>query len=221
MLRHIILLTTLIVSASIQAETRYITDQLEVTQRSGQSTKHQILRMLPSGMAVELLETDSESRYSKVRTAKGTEGWVLSQYLDKQPSGRDRLASIQQQIEKYKTENIKLNKSLKEISDKLKKQDKQQKTLSKAKSTLEREMVHLRKISNNPLALEEENRSLKERIKQLDEDFQASQQEMTSLRDTSSQDWFLIGAGVILAGMIIGLLIPKIRWRRKSSWSSL
>ena len=221
MLRHLILLIALTFSLNTPAETRYITDQLEVTQRSGQSTKHQILRMLPSGMAVEVLETDSESRYSKVRTPKGTEGWVLTQYLDKQSSGRDRLANIQKQINKYKTENTKLSKSLKEISGQLKTQEKQQKSLGKSNSSLEREISHLRKISKNPLLLEKENRDLKDKIKQLDADFQSSQQEITLLRNTSSQDWFLIGAGVILAGMVIGLLIPKIRWRRKSSWSSL
>ncbi|HWQ94970.1 MAG TPA: SH3 domain-containing protein [Gammaproteobacteria bacterium] len=47
--------------------------------------------------------------------------------------------------------------------------------------------------------------------------------ELKMLRDTNEglkvhrdQQWFLAGAGTLLAGMVIGLIIPKIRWRRKS-----
>lgn len=47
--------------------------------------------------------------------------------------------------------------------------------------------------------------------------------ELKMLRDTNAglktqrdQQWFLLGAGTLLAGMLIGLIIPKIRWRRKS-----
>jgi SH3 domain protein len=31
----------------------------------------------------------------------------------------------------------------------------------------------------------------------------------------------MVGAGVIILGMIIGLIIPRIRWRKKSSWDTL
>jgi len=41
--------------ASAQAETRYIVDQAKLPMRSGQSTGHSIVRMLPSGTAVEVL----------------------------------------------------------------------------------------------------------------------------------------------------------------------
>ncbi len=47
--------------------------------------------------------------------------------------------------------------------------------------------------------------------------------ELKMLRDTNEglkvhrdQQWFLAGVGTLLAGMVIGLIIPKIRWRRKS-----
>ena len=37
-----------------------------------------------------------------------------------------------------------------------------------------------------------------------------------ALKVHRDQQWFLTGAGTLLAGMVIGLIIPKIRWRRKS-----
>ena len=41
------------------------------------------------------------------------------------------------------------------------------------------------------------------------------------LKDRTARDWFMVGAGVVILGMIIGLIIPRIRWRKKSSWDSL
>jgi SH3 domain protein len=45
--------------------------------------------------------------------------------------------------------------------------------------------------------------------------------EKQTLEESTSQDWFLIGAGVLLGGIILGLILPRISWRRKtSSWDS-
>ncbi|MBI3344822.1 MAG: SH3 domain-containing protein [Gammaproteobacteria bacterium] len=47
--------------------------------------------------------------------------------------------------------------------------------------------------------------------------------ELKVLRDTNEelkvhrdQQWFLAGAGTLLLGLVIGLIIPKMQWRRKS-----
>ena len=64
------------------AETRYVSDRLEVTMRSGKSTGYGIVRMLRSGTAVEILERDKKSGYSHVRTKSGKKGWVLSRFLN-------------------------------------------------------------------------------------------------------------------------------------------
>ena len=39
------------------------------------------------------------------------------------------------------------------------------------------------------------------------------------LRVHLDRQWFLVGAGTLLAGIVIGLVIPKLHWRRKS-WHS-
>jgi SH3 domain protein len=30
----------------------------------------------------------------------------------------------------------------------------------------------------------------------------------------------MVGAGVVLIGILAGLIIPRIRWRKKSSWDT-
>src|SRR4029453_15472126 len=74
-------------------ETLYVSDQFEVPPRTGMTTEHAILRMLPSGTAVEMLETNKEQGYTRVRTASGVEGYMLSRYLMPGPAARDQLAT--------------------------------------------------------------------------------------------------------------------------------
>jgi SH3 domain protein len=67
------------------AATRYISEEFEVPMRSGQSTEHRIIALIPSGRAVELITRGDE--WSQVRLPNGREGWVLTRYLtDKVPS---------------------------------------------------------------------------------------------------------------------------------------
>lgn len=74
------------------AETQYIDDTLFAPLRSGKSNEYRIIhRGLKSGTAVEVLETDDESGYTLVRTPGGMEGWLLTQYLSKEPVAKVKL----------------------------------------------------------------------------------------------------------------------------------
>ena len=53
-----LMLSSLIAGAPALAESRYVTDDLEVTLRQGESTGHRIISMLKSGTQVEVLSTN-------------------------------------------------------------------------------------------------------------------------------------------------------------------
>src|SRR3569832_832321 len=199
------------------AETRYVSDELEVTLRTGQSTQHQIVRMVKSGTAVEVLATAANTGYTKVRTPSGAEGWVLSRYLMTSPSARQQLDELQRRLATLEIEN----KQLKEQSGTLKEQNKsagqQQKGLEDEKLQLEQELANIRKTAGSALALESENKRLKEQYLKL----QTVQQENLTLKDRSESEWFVRGAAVVVLGILIGLIAPRLKFRRKSSWDSL
>lgn len=210
-----------VATTATYAETRYITDRLEVTMRSGESNQYKILRMLGSGTALELLQTNSESGYSQVRTAEGAQGWVITRYLERQSSARVRLATAEKQLSRIKSENQKLSEKLSQFTQ----ENRQLRTASSKLNTenekQSQEVTRIRAISANALVLNNENSALRKQSRQLERSHQALQLENDSLKDRSDRDWFIVGGGVILLGMVIGLIIPKIRWRKKSEWSSL
>ena len=57
----------------------YVSQDCEITVRTGASTEHKIIAMLKPGASVEVLEPGDE--WSQVRTSSGKEGWMLSRYL--------------------------------------------------------------------------------------------------------------------------------------------
>ena len=216
-----VIIALLFFTSSGFAATGYITDRFEITLRSGTSTQHQILRMLSSGAAVDVLETDAESGYTKVRTQDGAEGYVLSRYIDNQPGAREQLADLRKQLANAKQENQNLAKTVRDLQNDKKGLDKDKQNLQNDQDRLKRELSHIKQISSKPLEVDQENTSLKERLIHMEQQNQTSQQEIASLKDRTARDWFVVGAGVVLLGIFIGLIIPKIRWRKKSSWGSL
>ena len=64
-----------------QAQTRYVSDKLVITFRTGPGNQFNIVRNLTSGNRVEVLEELADEGYTHVRLPDGSEGYVLTQYL--------------------------------------------------------------------------------------------------------------------------------------------
>ncbi len=208
-------------SANAFAETRYVSDRLEIQMRTGKGTQFKILRMLPSGTALEVLEVDQENGYSRVRAPSGVEGWVLNRYLMKGQAARDRLADAEKQLARLELENRKLKTSFGELQKAKGSTDQERSALNKENRRITQELEEIRRTASSALAIDAENKDLKGKIVAYERQLQTLQQENEGLKDRTARDWFMVGAGVVLLGMIIGLIIPRIRWRKKSSWDTL
>lgn len=212
-------LCLLLLASGAFAETRYVVDQIVITLRSGQSNQHQILRTLPSGTKMELLETGE--KYSRVQLADGTEGWVLSQYITATPIAKQRLATAQRKLADLESQNTRLKKELSTLNRKEGEVSGQYAKLKKQDKKLTEELNRLRRVAAKPLQLENENTRLKKELLDLENEHELVQQENQILRDSGDREWFLTGAGVIILGIILGLIAPSLRPRKKSSWGSL
>jgi len=206
---------------SVFAETRYVSDRLEIQMRTGKGTQFRILRMLPSGTPLEVLEVDQENGYSRVRAPGGVEGWVLNRYLMKGQAARDRLADAEKRLAELELENRKLKTSFGDLKQEKSQADDKRGALDKENRKLTQELEEVRRTASSALAIDAENKDLKGRIVAYERQLQTLQQENEGLKDRTARDWFMVGAGVVILGMIIGLIIPRIRWRKKSSWDTL
>ena len=71
----------------------------------------------------------------------------------------------------------------------------------------------------NVLAINAENNALREQLSTAEVQIAALQQENGELASRRNRDWFIAGAVVLLAGVQVGIIVPRIRWRRRSRWS--
>jgi len=204
------------------AETRYITDQTEITLRRGESTRHKIIRMLPSGTPVEVLATNEGSGYSRVRTDDGTVGYVLARQLLEEPVARDRLATLETKLAELQKAPDQLAAQLSQLRSAHEKLTSEHEDLQRERDQLEEELATIRHASANVMQITQERSDLRKSVADLTRQAAALQQENVDLKNQTTQRWFLIGAGVVSGGILIGLILPHLRFRRrKSSWGSL
>ncbi len=221
LIAHILISAALLTPVLAQAQTtRYVSDKLEITMRNGQGVKFNIRKMLESGTRLEVLETDPAG-YSKVRTTDGVEGWVLTRYLTNTPSARDQLEASQKRVANLELEIAKYKEEISSLSNQNSDVDTQNMSLKEKSQRLSKELDDLRRTASNAVALDNENRQLKEKLQEIDHENQSLVIENNALKDNSTRSWFLIGAAVLFAGILLGIILPRLKVRKKDSWGSL
>ena len=222
MKKGLILLLCLLGPALVQAETRYITDQVKITMRKGESTGHRIIKMLPSGTAVEVLGTNAKTGYSQIRTEEGTEGYVLSRQLLERPVARDRLAEVEARLAELQQAPEQLGAQLSTLREQHGALESGYQKLKQENQSLAQELATVKHTSANAVRIGNERDDLRKSVAALTREVEDLKQRNRDLSNRQTQNWFLIGAGVIIVGIILGLILPHLRFqRRTSSWGSL
>ncbi len=200
------------------AEPAWVSDQFEITLRSGPSTGNAIQLMVDSGTRLEVLERDPDSGYSRVRTAGGTEGWVLSRYLMREPAAREQLANLTSQLSSATTQGSSLSSQLDAIRGEYDTAMSTVAGLEQEKSALEQELAEIKRTAANVLSINEQNKSLREQLAASEIQVATLEQENRELGRQTTRYWFMTGALVLLVGMVLGLWMPRIRWQRRSRY---
>ena len=221
-MKIIITLTLILLSTLATAQTAYVTDELRITLRSGESATHRILRMLPTGQRLTVLSSNATTGYSKVRTAAGQEGYVLTRQLVDQPVARDRLAAAEAEVQALKAAPGELSSRLSKLRDEHQALRSEHEELKRDKTQVDQEFAALQRTASNAVRIANERNELRKQVANMTREVEDIKQQNRELENKTAQNWFLIGAGVIVGGIILGLILPHLRVRRrKSSWGSL
>lgn len=209
------------VASLASAETVWVSDQFEITLRSGPSTSNAIERMLGSGTQLEVLESDAESGYSRVRTNAGTEGWVLSRYLMDEASAREQLSTLMGQLSSANSAGNSLESQLITIQREHDAARRSISTLEGQNKSLETELAEIKRTAANVLAINNQNKDLREQLAAAEIQAATLQQQNRELSGQTTRYWFMAGALVLLFGIILGLWLPRVRWKRGSRYDRL
>jgi SH3 domain protein len=220
-LKKVILISMLLLPAgmAIAEEIFYVNDHLVITLRAGKGGEYRILRTLPSGAELRVIEADGE--YVRVSTTDGTEGWVGKQYLRDTPTARIQLKEVSKKLERYEQENDSLKESVNQLKNENKALKSSNQSLEKDNSRFEKENSKIMEIASRPLELESKNKKLSTESVKINAEIKQLSSENRELKDSAVQKWFMAGSGVLFLGIILGLILPKLRGRRTSGWSEL
>ncbi len=207
---------TLLSSNVAFAKSVYVTDTMKYTLRSGPNSTYKVIRMLPSGTRLKLLEIDEATSYSKVETNSGVIGYIPSRFTLKQPISRWFLERANKKIEQIDAENKQLKADLSSLQSNNQTSLSSNKSLEKERNQLDKELNDLRKTASNAIQLQRQRNELQERVVHVERELQQLKRKNQALEDSSNQDWFLYGGILSFLGIFFGLLIPKIRWQRRS-----
>lgn len=219
MKRSTIALILLMTGTVASAETIYVSDQLEADLRRGEGTEYKILRMLRSGESLEVLEQNRDTGYTRVRTGSGTEGYVLSRYLMTQPAAREQLATLQSSNQELRGIIVDLENRISELEQTTSSQLGEISQLQSDKQSLDVELTGIREATADVISIKRNNRTLNDQVKTLTSEKDRLLKENDDYRSRTKQDWFVRGAGVVLLGVMIGLILPKLRRRKR--WGEL
>lgn len=216
--RASVAIAVIIVCSAAVAQTVWVSDQFEVMLRTGPSTNNAIERMLRSGTELEVIEEDPETGYTRVRTRGGTEGWVLSRYLMTEPAARDQLATISQRLSNATAEGTSIESQLASVRNEFDSARIRIAELERENSELQSEIDTIQRTAANALAIDKQNMNLQQQLTDAEIKVSILEQENDQLASRTTRNWFITGALVLFCGMLLGLLLPRLSWSRRSRY---
>ena len=202
--------------ASLQAETRYVKDVIVIELRAAASSGAERLGYVRTGDRLEVFEVDGD--FIRMRTAEGLEGWVFERYTVNEPIAALRLDRALSAMEKAKQDKEDAQSKVSDLQKELRTLQSEHKQVISEKQKLEQENTRIKEASAHPLELAEANEKMSRELGVANKELEYLRQQNQSLENGEARDWFLIGAGVLVIGLLVGLFVPNLNLRRRSEW---
>lgn len=206
----------LLAFSSAEAKTVYVTDNLNLSLRSEESEKGKVIQLLPTGTPLTIISENKKTGFSRVRLQTGQEGYFPTRSTMKDPPSRFQLEAATKNLGSLQTENASLKAELSTLKQALTPGTTLEQSLAAERDQLNRELSELKKTSASAIQLKEERDELQEHVVNIERELEQYKLDNKALKDSTEQDWFLYGGAVAFIGILLGFILPKIGWRRKS-----
>ncbi len=215
-------LTLLNIAPNALAATGYIIDEIYVPLRAGQGNQYKILNKgLRSGTALKIIEENDGSEWMLVETKGGVQGWIRSQYVQKEPTAELKLADITRRLAEKNDKYADTKSAYQELQDK---NSELEASLAEATANLQtttEELNELKKISGDAVALHQRHQEFMEKYEVLKTELDIKVGENERLRKDDRRSWFIYGAGAVGFGVFLTLIIPLFRRKKRySEWAN-
>jgi len=215
-----IVTTVLLITASAPAfsATAWVTEKLKITLRSGESTRHKILRELFAGTELEVISTNPDTGFTKVKTPQGFEGYVMSRFVTETAPAIAQLDTLKTQLKQLEGKGnngqlVALQKTVEELNQEVLR-------LTAQNNELQGELTNVNAVSGDALKLSDQHLDVLERNKMLENELSVAKAENQRLSSNDKREGFYNGIGAIILGIFIALVVPRFgRNKGNTEWS--
>lgn len=179
-----------------EPQTRWIAAGEPIELMSGLSARDKSLTSLTPGTPFKVLKVNQRIGYARIVLDSGEIGWIPSKAISAAP----------------------LPPGLPLIADPQPPKSPEQ--LHEEVSRLQTELIAVRQAASDILRIQTERDQLQSSVIALKRELESTTREKNALNEDQKQSWFMIGGGVLVTGIILGVLLPRLRVRRRNHWGS-
>lgn len=200
------------------AEKAWVTEELKITLRSGESTRHKILRELLAGTELNVISSNPETGFTKVITEKGHEGYVMSRFVNTEEPAVSRVRKLEAQIATLQSSDsgsqiTLLEQTVEGLNEEITR-------VEEENQTLREEIDNITSLSGDATKISKQHREILERNELLENELNVAKAENARLADNRKRDGVIDGVVAVIIGILIAIIVPRVASSRGSSeWS--
>lgn len=204
----------------VVAKQAWITDKLEVPLRNAPNVKGKALHPLFCGSPLTISDKPAKNGFTRVTLPTGEEGWMPTRQISFTPPSQDAQPPRAQP-------NAKLAESIPAPAlphkDNALPQSAEERTVEALLAEIARlnsELIAVKQASANIIQIQTERDTLTEEKRTLVSELDMLKREKLAQDASGKQNWFIMGAGVLFFGVVLGVMLPRLNWRKKSQWET-
>ncbi len=185
---------------SAEPETRWIAAGAPIDLMSGLSAKDKSLAALTPGTPFKVLKLNQRLGYARIALDSGEIGWIPSKAISMVP------VPVPPPLSPSVITDNPPAKSPEQLREDV--------------SRLQTELIAVRQASSDILRIQTERDQLQSSVIALKRELETTTRAKNALNEDQKQSWFMIGGGVLLIGIILGILLPRLSVKRRNHWGS-
>jgi len=213
--------TLLTSTNTLGQNTVYISDVLYVPLRSGAGTQYRIINAaMKSSTVLKKLEQSEDGEWSRVVTQNGTEGWIKNQYLTSDMTAQLKLNQTLAKLAKIEKENATLSTQSNALKSKNQELSVKTREEFASRSKMAKELDKIKQISSGAIDLNRRHQELLKKYELTQTERDSLLAENENMKNDQKLSFFLYGAGVLIFGMVLAIVLPALKPKKNySEWA--
>lgn len=207
-----VLLCLLLMGATLSAaETMYVSEDFEITMRTGPGTDHKIIAMVPSGRMMEVLNRGDD--WSEVQLPSGKQGWVLTRYLTGRVPNSIQLSQLEVKHSDVLARNKEIQQKLADLTSQNRDLSARLKEAQDALTSSQTSFDSLKKDSANFIKFKSDYAKNRKELNEIREKAQKYESQLNRLASSQLYEGMLYGGGLIIFGFVAGFILKRPKRR--------